>query len=218
MIPAMTTDSQPRSVKIGTDERPGWSSERPRRTGDRPARPANVTVRNRVLRPTEELRYSPGSLLIVVSPSKRDRDAFIKRTVIEAQSAVLSLDRVRALLDGKVAADQLEEQAARLLDAAVAKRAGEEQTVVLAADSLDAGERERAVRIAARTRRPRHLILLEASNDEVTDEDRPALNALRKALDTGALGAEGFHTALRLGGSSASEVKRILFRPEPRDD
>ena len=35
---------------------------------------------------------------------------------------------------------------------------------------------------------------------------------------SGELGAEGFQTALRLGGGTASEVKRILFRPAPRDD
>jgi hypothetical protein len=29
---------------------------------------------------------------------------------------------------------------------------------------------------------------------------------------------EGLQTALRLGGGSASEVKRILFRAPPRDD
>ena len=32
------------------------------------------------------------------------------------------------------------------------------------------------------------------------------------------LGNEGFQTALRLGGGSAAEVKRILFRPPPRED
>jgi hypothetical protein len=32
------------------------------------------------------------------------------------------------------------------------------------------------------------------------------------------LGEEGFQTALRLGGNTASEVKRILFRPPPRED
>jgi len=52
----------------------------------------------------------------------------------------------------------------------------------------------------------------------VAEEDRAPLNDLRRALDAGELGAEGFNTALRLGGSSASEVKRIVFRPAPRDN
>jgi hypothetical protein len=52
----------------------------------------------------------------------------------------------------------------------------------------------------------------------VAEEDLALLNDLRRALDAGELGAEGFQTALRLGGGSAAEVKRILFRPPPRDD
>ena len=59
-----------RSVKISDDERTGWSSDRPRRDGA-PPRPANLTVHCRVLRPTDRLRYSPGSLLS--SPARRRR-------------------------------------------------------------------------------------------------------------------------------------------------
>ena len=59
---------------------------------------------------------------------------------------------------------------------------------------------------------------MESPRDEVDEEDRPALNKLRKALDAGELGAEGFNTALRLGGQSANELKRVIFRPEPKDD
>jgi hypothetical protein len=74
------------------------------------------------------------------------------------------------------------------------------------------------VRMAAALKRPRHLILLETAREQVSEEDLPALNELRRALDAGDLGGEGFQTALRLGGGSASEVKRILFRPPPRED
>ena len=44
------------------------------------------------------------------------------------------------------------------------------------------------------------------------------LNELRRSLDAGELGAEGFQTALRLNASAASELKKLLFRPPPRDD
>ena len=50
------------------------------------------------------------------------------------------------------------------------------------------------------------------------DEDAAALNELRRALDAGELGAEGFQTALRLGGSAPAEVRRIVFRAAPRED
>ena len=89
---------------------------------------------------------------------------------------------------------------------------------MLAADGLDAGEREPFVRIAAALKRPRHLILLETAREQVREEDLAALNELRRALDAGELGGEGFQTALRLGGGTAGEVKRILFRPPPREE
>ncbi len=212
----MASRPQARSVKISDDERTGWSSDRPRREGA-PERPANIAVHCRVLAPTDRLRYSPGSLLIVVSASAAERDRFLER-LIEDRAALLSLARVRTLLGGRVAAEELESRAEELLQAALLKRLENRETVVLAAEGFDAGERERYVRMAAAHKRPRHLILLETARDQVSEEDLPALNELRRALDAGELGAEGFQTALRLGGGSGSEVKRILFRPPPRED
>jgi hypothetical protein len=217
-VPGDSSASRPtaRSVKIGADERTGWSSDRPRRDGA-PERPPNLSVHCSVLKPIDRLRYSPGSLLIVVSASASERDAFVKR-LIEDRASLLSLAKVRGLLAGKVATEELDERAQELLAAAVAKRLQNKDTVVLAAEGLESDEREPFVRIAAALRRPRHLILLETTRDQVSEEDLPTLNALRRALDAGELGEEGFQTALRLGGGTASEVKRILFRPPPRED
>jgi hypothetical protein len=170
-----------------------------------------------VLRPTDRLRYSPGSLLVVVSANSAERDEFIAR-LIEDRASVLSLDRVRALIAGRVTAEELDARARELLRAAAAKRLEEKQTVVVAAEGFDAQERDALVRLAAAQRRPRHLILLETSREHVSEEDAPALNALRRALDAGELGEEGFQTALRLGGGTASEVKSIVFRPPPREE
>ena len=212
----MEASQEPRNVKIGSDERTGWSSDRPRREGA-PVRPPDVSVRGRVLRPTDRLRYSPGSLLVVVSASKETRDAFIAR-VVEARGSVISLDRVRGLLAGRVPDEEIEDRAIELLDATVAKRVAGGDSTVIGADGLEPEEREHYVRLAAPARRPRHLILLEVPNADVDDEQRPQLNTLRRALDGGALGGEGFHTALRLSTGSAAEVKRVVFRPEPRVD
>jgi hypothetical protein len=212
----MATRPPSRSVKISADERTGWSSDRPRRDGA-PPRPADLTVHCRVLAPADRLRYSPGSLLIVVSASVSERDGFLER-LIEDRASLLSLDKVRALLAGRVGEEELEARAEELLQAAVLKRLESRETVVLAADGLDPAERERFVRVAAALKRPRHLILIETARDQVAEEDHGALNELRRALDAGELGGEGFQTALRLGGGSAAEVKRILFRPPPRED
>ena len=205
-----------RSVKISDDERGGWSSDRPRRDGA-PPRPADVTVHCRLLAPTDRLRYSPGSLLVVASASAQERERFLDR-LIEDRASLLSLDKVRALLAGRVAEEDLDARAQELLAAAVSKRLESRETVVIALDGLDASEREPFVRMAAALKRPRHLILLETAREQVREEDLAALNELRRALDAGELGGEGFQTALRLGGGSAGEGKRILFRPPPREE
>lgn len=212
----MATRPPSRSVKISDDERGGWSSDRPRRDGAA-ARPADITVHCRVLTPVDRLRYSPGSLLVVASASGAERDRFLDR-LIEDRSSLLSLAKVRALLAGRVSEEELPARAQELLQAAVSKRLQNRETVVLALEGLEASEREPFVRLAAALKRPRHLILLETAREHVRDEDLASLNELRRALDAGELGREGFQTALRLGGGTAGEVKRILFRPPPREE
>ena len=212
----MAESEGPRSVKIGADERTGWSSERPRR-GGQPERPPNIAVRCKVLRPAEETRYSPGSLLVIASASEADREALAAR-VIEQKGALLSTAKVRELLAGRVPDDQMDARTAELLDAAAAKRLGANESTVVVTSGLEADERERLARIAAAAKRPRHIILLETARDQVAEDDLAPLNELRRRLDAGELGAEGFDTALRLGGDSIGELKRIVFRPAPRDD
>ena len=126
--------------------------------------------------------------------------------------------KVRRLLAGKVSADELETRAAQLLDAAITKRLQAGDSTVVIPDTMSAEEREPLLRAAAALRRPRHLILLEAPRDAVSEEDRLVLNDLRKALDGGDVGSEGIQTALRLGGATIAETKKIVFRPPPADD
>jgi predicted kinase len=213
----MPTPPSVRSVKIGTDERGGWTTDRPPREGDAPPRPVDVSARCRVLSPSDRLRYSPGSLLLIVSPDAAAAGRFAER-VVEERGAVLSLAKVRTLLSGRVADEEIETRARELLDAAVVKRLGERQTIVLTLEGLDPAERDRYVRLAHTSKRPRHLILLEVPREQVPEEQRATLNELRKALDSGEIGQEGFQTALRLGGGATGELKRIVFQPPPRED
>ncbi len=212
----MATRPPGRSVKISEDERGGWSSDRPRRSGA-PPRPANMATHCSVLRPADRLRYSPGSLLIVSCASPQQLDSFLDR-LIEERAAVLSLRKVKTLLAGRVEEGELDERASELLLAAVRKRLESRQTVVLATEGFTPEEREPFLRAASEQRRPRHLILIETAREHVSEDDLGALNELRRALDAGELGGEGIQTALRLGGGSAAEVKRILFRPPPREE
>ena len=211
----MSSSEGPRSVKIGADERTGWSSERPRRDGA--PREANISTRCKVLHPSDSIRYSPGSLLMIVSGSQADAERLAER-VIEQAGAILTAGKVRALLAGRVAEDEMEARAAQLLEAAASKRLEAKESTVVVTSALDPAVRERFARIAAKAGRPRHLILVEARREEVAEEDRAGLNELRRRLDAGELGAEGFDTALRLGGASIGELKRVVFRPAPRDD
>jgi hypothetical protein len=212
----MPENPSARSVKIGADERTGWSSERPRRDGA-PPRPVDVSVRCRLLSPSDRLRYSPGSLVVIVGPAAADPERFADR-VIEERGAVLSLRRVRELLAGRVSDEEMDARSAQLLGAAVLKRLQAKNSVVVPLQGFDAAERDRLVRMAHASGRPRHVVLLEAPRDQVTDEERPALDEFRRALDAVELGKEGFQTALRLGGNALSELKRIVFQPPPRDD
>lgn len=211
----MPTPPSQRSVTIDADERGGWSSDRPRRDGAE--RPADLTVRCRVLRPADRLRYVPGSLLMIASPSVDTATAFAER-LAEDRAGLLSLAKVRRLLAGRVADDEVDQRAAELLEAAVRKRLESGESVMLVLDGLEPEDREPHARAAHANRRGCHLILVETSRDDVDDADRPALNRLRKTLDSGELGAEGFRTALRLAPGSAGDLKRIVFRPPPRDD
>src|SRR5918998_5056895 len=139
----MSTPPNSRSVKIGEDERGGWSSDRPRRGAAR--RAPDLSVHCRVLTPEAQLRYSPGSLLVIVSASAAERDRFAER-VLEGGGALLSLEKVRGVLAGRIGEDEAAARAPELLDAAVAKRLEANETVVLAADGLAADSREPHVR------------------------------------------------------------------------
>jgi predicted kinase len=212
----MEQGSKPRSVKIGDDERLGWSSERPRREGAR-ERPADITTRNRVLRPSEELLYSPGSLVVVVSGAPAEADAFVNR-LVQSKGALFSLGKVRSLLAGRVGEAELEARAQELLLGAIAKRLESGETGVLVTETLDPEEREPFVRLASAAGRPRHLVLFEPAGVDLDEEGKAALSDLRRRLTAGEMGQEGFQTSLRLAGSTIGEVKRLDFQRPSRDD
>ena len=174
----MSDNPASRSVKIGDDERTGWSSERPRRDGA-PARPVDISTRCRILAPTDRMRYSPGSIVVIVGSAASEPAAFADR-VIEERGAVLAPGRVRELLAGRVPAEDLDARADELLTAAVTKRLQDGLSVVVPLEGFDAEARERYTRLAHGFRRPRHLVLLDAARNEIPDDERPALDELRR--------------------------------------
>ena len=211
----MESGTGPRSVKIGDDERGGWTSDRPPREGGKP-RVEDISVRNQVLRPSDTLQYSPGSLLLIVSPSTEEREGFAERHT--SGSALLSRAKVRGMLEGRVPEDEIDAKTTELIQAAALKRLQAGDTVVVPLEGFDAEERDRWLRMAAASGRPRHLILLDVGQDELDDEGRAALADLRRRLAAGELGADGFHTALRLAGGAIGEVRHVVFEPRSRDN
>ena len=161
------------------------------------------------------MRYSPGSLLIVLSPSDAERDRFVERTIAE-RGVVFSLGRVTRAAGRPRGGGRDGRARQELLTAAVKKRLEVSDTVVLPIEGLDPATREPWLRMAAALRRPRHAILLEAGRDEADEERRALLNDLRKALDAGELGNEGFQTAMRLGGNSIVGAQGDHLRPAAR--
>jgi hypothetical protein len=153
---------------------------------------------------------------MIVGPSAAQPVEFADR-VLEERGAALSLAKVRSVLAGRVAEDELETKADELLEAAVHKRLEANQNLVVVTEKLDAAERQRFVRVAHANRRPRHLILLEAPRDDVPEHERRQLDELRRVLDGGELGREGFQTARRLSGTARSDLKRIVFRQPPQE-
>ena len=153
--------------------------------------------------------------MVVHGAAAAHPETFVER-VVEERGVALSLQRVQALLAGRAAPEEIDARAHELLEAAIKKRLEAGQTVVVAIPGFDPAERARYVHLAHDHRRPRHLILIETSREEVLESERPGLDELRRALDAGELGQEGIQTALRLSGKTVGELKRIVFqRPSP---
>jgi len=95
----------------------------------------------------------------------------------------------------------------------VLKRLDANQSVVSAAETPSAEEREHFVRLADRLKRPCHLLLLDSGRDQTADEDRSALNELRRRLNAvveervGALQPEDQPSA---GGLQERRVDRLF--------
>src|ERR1039457_4636177 len=108
----------PRRVKIGTEERTGWSSERPVKEGETPRGPLRPPAR--VLEATTDLTYSPRSLIIVCGAEEDTRSKLLRR--LFPSQLLLSTARVAKLIAEKVPAQQLDAAAEQLFLTAVRRR------------------------------------------------------------------------------------------------
>ena len=211
------SSSQPRSVKISDNERGGWSSDRPRRAGEaeRPPRKLDVSVRGRVLSPSDRMRYSPGQPGAdrvrgprAARPLHRARDRRAERGPVGGQGARAARGQGPgrpARGEGAGAAGRGRAQALRRRpDGRDPAREGSTPTSASATCGSPPRIGGRAISCSSRWPRTRSLT-----------RTRDSLGELRTALNAGELGQEGFMTSLRLGGHVIEELKKIVFAPPP---
>jgi hypothetical protein len=204
----MSETNTPRRVKIGKEERTGWSSERPPRDGDE-KRPA-LRVNARVLTPAVALTYSPRSLIVVCAADESARAHLLKRAF--PAEALLSKPRVADMLVGRAPAEQIPLLAERLFADTVKKRLLAGRPVVVEAQTLDESERELLLALAESAKRSAHLIVLNIGRQALGDDEAfYKLQALVQAARSGEVGFEGFRTSLVLGRSDIEALRSVEF-------
>ena len=209
-----SSSSSLRSVKIGSDERTGWSSERPRREGE-PERPAPRRRRARAAASsprTDRLRYAPGSLLLVVGADTPAERGASPAASSRSPARCCRWPRSAPCCRGASPPRSSRPKASALLDATAAKRLAAGDSVVdpgrgprprdaralrahgpCAPAPAPSASSSRRARIGPGGR-PRHAA-------------RPAQRARRRGPRRG-----GFFTALRLGGNTIREFEEDRLR------
>src|SRR4051794_22327739 len=132
----MTSSDGVRSVKIGADERTGWSSERPQRKSSGPGRPPRPAGRALAVAASDTLSFPSGSLVIVTGA-----DAVAVRRLVGRllpRDAVIAYDTLARAVAEKVPPAQVGEVTLRLVSKRVAERRGEGQATVVATGDLSA--------------------------------------------------------------------------------
>jgi hypothetical protein len=196
----------PRRVKIGAEERGGWSSERPQGDGQR----ARVREHAHVLSAAAELRYSPRSLIVVSAADAAARTKLLARTL--PPGVIISRARICVMLNGRVEADQIEAVATQLFEDTLRKRLVDARPAVVESETLTSDERLRLVEIADMAKRSAHLIVLDIGRQALGDDEVfYQLQSVVATARSGEIGREGFRTSLVLGRSDIEALRVIEF-------
>jgi predicted kinase len=158
--------------------------------------------------------------VLVVGPTGVGKDDWAERLFPEG--TVLSLDVIRERIGDK--AEDAAATADTLVKNVVAKRLEQNRIVVVTATALTPEERMAFVLVAQGQRRSSHLVLLDANkeaisatlaergvevSEETLDAELAGLAATRKVIMSGALGKEGFSSAIMLTKSVAEKVQSV---------
>src|ERR1044071_9044188 len=188
-----------RSVKIGADERTGWSSERPRREGPssgkgRPPRPAGKALN---VAASDTLSFPAGSLVVFTGADPVTVHRLVARML--PKPALVSYDALAKAVAEKVPEERVGEVTLQLIGKRVAERREAGQATVVETGELDAEVRKGIAALADR-KAGSHLVVLDSGRKAVADEERfEALRAVVAGARSGEIGAEGFSTAMVLG-------------------
>jgi hypothetical protein len=200
-----------RSVKIGADERTGWSSERPQRekksTGKgRPPKPAGRALN---VAASDTLSFPAGSLVVFTGADAITVHRLVARML--PRPALVSYDALARAVAEKVPEEQVGEVTLRLVGKRIAERRDEGQATVVETADLST-ELRTALAAFADRKAGSHLVVLDAGRKTVGDDERfEALRAVVSGARSGEIGAEGFSTAMVLGRVDLDKVTGIEF-------
>jgi hypothetical protein len=210
----MASSDGVRSVKIGADERTGWSSERPQRKSSGPGRPPRPAGRALNVPATDTLTFPAGSLVIFTGADAVTVHRLVARML--PRPALVSYDPLARAVAEKVPAEQVGEVTLRLVAKRVAERQAEGQATVIETGDLST-ELRTALAALAERRAGSHLVVLDSGRKAVADDERfEELRAVVAGARSGEIGSEGFSTAMVLGRVDLDKVTGIEFAQRRR--
>jgi hypothetical protein len=208
----MASNDNLRSVKIGADERTGWSSDRPRgerTTSGRGGRPPKPQGRAKTVAASDVLSFPSGSLVLFTGADATTVHRLVGRLL--PRPAVIAYDPVARAVTEKVGAEQAPALTLQLVGKAVKERLGAGQSVVLETSDLSTEVRTGLAALAAPPAGS-HLVVLESGRKAVGDDERfEVLRTLANDARSGEIGSEGFSTAVVLGRSDLDKVTEVEF-------
>ena len=204
-----SSDGGVRSVKIGADERTGWSSERPQREKSGPGRPPRPAGKALNVAASDTLSFPAGSLVVFTGADVVTVHRLVARML--PRPALISYDVLARAVAEKVPAEQVTEVTLRLVGKRGAERQAEGQATVIETGELDSELRAALAKLADR-RAGSHLVVLDSGRKAVGDDERfEALREVVTGARSGEIGSEGFSTAMVLGRVDLDKVTGIEF-------
>jgi hypothetical protein len=208
----MASNDSVRSVKIGADERTGWSSDRPiRANAGRPPRPQGRAM---VRAASDSLSFPSGSLVLFTGADPVAVHRLVGRLLPRPQ--VVPYDQLSRAVAGKVGAADVAAVTLQMVAKAVRERLAEGQAVVIETADLSS-ELRTALAALAGPGVGSHLVLLDSGRKSVDDDERfEELRAVAVAARSGEIGSEGFSTVVVLGRSDVDKVTEVEFTQRKR--